>query len=317
VTVRLSVVIPTYNRCPILMRVLHALADQHADVPQLEVIVVDDGSTDETATAVPDLASRGPFRLLYLQQPNLGPAAARNRGIGAASGDLVLFIGDDILARPGLLKKHREAHLAHPQPEVAVLGLTSWHPELEITPLAQWWEDWRFRYRALLRGKEPDFSFFYTHNVSVKRDFLLTDGLFDESFPDAAYEDTELACRLLQCGLKVVFEPQAAAYHHHQSDLATICRQMEVTGRSYDLFIRKTGQLGLSQLWTWLGTGPWMQPWLIRPLWHLAEYLQTRRVITPLFIAVLMYFFQVGRGKRPPLGLPGNAHTKESAAYRE
>lgn len=300
----LSVVIPTHNRRRILTRALWALADQHMDLPELEVIVVDDGSTDETPSEVAALSPTFPFRLRYLRQSNLGPAAARNRGIEAASGELIVFIGDDILAQPGFLRHHRQAHLDHPQPHVAVLGLTSWHPELEATPLAQWWEDWRFRYRALLAGKEPDFSFFYTSNISAKRDFLLDGGLFDESFPDAAYEDTEFGYRLRRHGLEILFEPRAAAYHLHQTDLATICHQMQVTGRSYDHFVAKTGQLGVSQLWTLLGTGPWMQPWLIRPLWHLAEVLQTCRVITPLFVLVLMYFFQVGRGRRQPLGLP-------------
>jgi hypothetical protein len=87
---------------------------------------------------------------------------------------------------------------------------------------------------------------------------------------------------------------------------------MEVTGRSYDLFVGKTGQLGISQLWTLLGSGPWMHPFLIRPLWHLADSLQTRLVIAPLFIPVLMYFFQVGRGRQRPLEILLSGQRRES-----
>jgi GT2 family glycosyltransferase len=301
---QISVVIPTYNRCSVLMRTLEALHDPLLQTSTYEVIVVDDGSTDATPTMIPDLASSSSYKLLYMRQANRGPAAARNRGIAAASGDLILFIGDDIIPQPGFIAAHLHAHQAYPQPQSAVLGYTPWHPGVSQTPLAQWWEDSRFRYRALLEGKTPDFSFFYTSNISVKRTFLSRGELFDENFTYAAYEDTDLAYRLAQLGLKIIFAPEALAYHYHETDLNTVCHQMELTGRAYDYFVNKTGQLGLSQVWTLLGTGFWMQPVFIGPLWRLADYLQTRKIIAPLFILVLMYFFQVGRGKRPPLNLP-------------
>lgn len=301
---QISVVIPTYNRYSVLMRTLKALHDPLLETSSYEVIVVDDGSTDATPTMMPDLASSLPYKLLYLRQANRGPAAARNRGVAAACGDLILFIGDDIIPQPGLIAAHLRAHQVHPQQQIAILGYTPWHPDVSQTPLAQWWEDNRFRYRALLEGKTPDFSFFYTSNISVKRTFLSEGELFDENFIYAAYEDTDLAYRLAQLGLKVIFEPAALAYHYHETDLKAICHQMELTGRAYDYFVNKTGQLGLSQVWTLLGTGFWMQPIFIGPLWRLADYLQTRKIIAPLFILVLMYFFQVGRGQRPSLNLP-------------
>lgn len=301
---QISVVIPTYNRYSVLIRTLKALNDSPLQTSSCEVIVVDDGSTDATPTMMPQLMSSLPYKLLYERQANRGPAAARNRGIAAATGDLILFIGDDIIPQPGFIAAHLRAHQVYPQQQIAILGYTPWHPDVSQTPLAQWWEDNRFRYRVLLEGKTPDFSFFYTSNISVKRAFLLKGELFDENFTSAAYEDTDLAYRLAQLGLKIVFEPEALAYHYHETDLNAICRQMEVTGRAYDYFVNKTGQLGLSQVWTLLGTGFWMQPMFIGPLWRLADYLQTRKIIAPLFILVLMYFFQAGRGKRPPLNLP-------------
>src|SRR5687767_6564514 len=97
----LSVVVPTHNRGPILARCLECLAAQTLVDRPWEVVVVDDGSHDDTPARIAGLSDRLPFPLVYMRQPNRGPAAARNAGIRAARGRLQLFIGDDILAGPG------------------------------------------------------------------------------------------------------------------------------------------------------------------------------------------------------------------------
>src|SRR6267378_524730 len=97
-----SVVIPTYNRLDMLLRVLDAL-ERQADAPEFEVIVVDDGSTDGTASTV---AKRAGDRLLFRSQPNGGPGNARNHGVTLASGRVVVFIGDDTVPEPTFLAEH-------------------------------------------------------------------------------------------------------------------------------------------------------------------------------------------------------------------
>src|ERR1017187_5413753 len=93
----LSVIIPTYNREKLLAKALEAYLAQSS--PQLvhELLVVDDGSTDNTESIVRGFSSRSPFPIRYLRQPNKGPAAARNLGIREAASSLVLFTDSDIV----------------------------------------------------------------------------------------------------------------------------------------------------------------------------------------------------------------------------
>src|SRR5258707_10281865 len=97
----LSVVIPTYNRCASLRRLLDALARQTLSADRFEVIVVDDGSSDGTRELLRTLKT--PYALVSIEQPNQGPGAARNRGVRAASGDLILFLDDDVVPMDDLL----------------------------------------------------------------------------------------------------------------------------------------------------------------------------------------------------------------------
>lgn len=289
----LSVVIPTYNRAGVLRRSLRALFAQHGvDVPW-EIIVVDDGSTDSTPDVVGDLAGESPVPLRYVRQPNRGPAAARNYGIRLAEGRLVFMTDSDVLATPALLRAHLEEHNHHPDSAVGVLGLVRWAPNLQVTPFMRWWEEARFRFNRLLDEIEAiNHTYFYTCNVSVKRFFLLEHGLFDERFPSAAYEDTELANRLKEHGFRLVFAPDALAYHDHPTDFAHACRQMESIGRSAPLYQARTGHSGLPKVWHWvsrtpLASGP--AAMLLRPL---AERLQNHAVAPLIFVPVLMYHFR-------------------------
>jgi len=291
----LTVLIPTYNRAGVLRRCLKALLAQEVPGVAWEIVVVDDGSTDATPQLVQGVAADAPVPVRYLRQANRGPAAARNRGIRAARGRLLLMTDSDIVAASGLLAAHLAAHRRHPQPEVAVLGLVQWSPEHPVTPFMRWWERVRFRYHKLLEKREPvNHTYFYTCNVSVKREFLLAHGLFDEAFPSAAYEDSELAHRLWRRGLRLVFVPEALAYHDHPTDFAHACRQMEAIGRSAPLYRARTGQRGLPKAWDWIGRTPLArEPWvnLLRPL---AERLQYRAAVPPVYVPVLMHHFRRG-----------------------
>jgi GT2 family glycosyltransferase len=292
---QLSVLIPTYNRCETLAKALQALFAQRV-AAAWEIIVVDDGSTDGTGDVLKALKAQSPVAMTCLHQENSGPAAARNRGLGASAAPLALMIGDDILAAPDLLSQHLAAHQRHPQPQAAVLGLVDWSPTLTVTPFMRWWGEHRFRFGALQAGRvELDFSFFYTCNVSVKREFLLEHGLFDESFRAAAYEDVELACRLDQAGLQIHFAPQAVAYHHHLIDLQSACRRIQDIGSWSLHFEDKTNWWSAYITWLYLGRLPWLRPCIVRLLYAWAERLQHKLVVAPLYSTLMMYYFWLGR----------------------
>jgi GT2 family glycosyltransferase len=237
--IEISVIIPTYNRCATLLRCLAALGKQTLDRSRFEILVVDDGSTDKTATA---LINRSDLR--YFQQPrNAGPAAARNVGIHAARGTYVLFLGDDTIARPRLLEQHLAAHAAHPGDQVAVLGYAPWSAEGEITPLMRYLFTGQafqqFRYHAIADPDNVPFGFFYTCNLSISRQFLLRHGLFDEEFRRAYGEDTELAYRLQQHGLRIVFRRALVADHEHPTSYRSACRRARSAGAVAVLMARK------------------------------------------------------------------------------
>ena len=104
-----SVIIPTYNRVEGLAQVLGAFEKQRpADLP-FEVVVVDDGSEDATSATLANWRSRR-FRLRFQSQPNGGPGRARNRALKMASGDIVLFGGDDIEPHPDQVAEHLAEH---------------------------------------------------------------------------------------------------------------------------------------------------------------------------------------------------------------
>ena len=107
-TIRLSVVIPTFNRKHVLEHTLPALLQQDFPPEQFELIYILDGSTDGTAEML--RALKPACALQVLEQPNQGPSAARNKGIQVARGDLILFLDDDLISAPSLFQHHSAAH---------------------------------------------------------------------------------------------------------------------------------------------------------------------------------------------------------------
>jgi GT2 family glycosyltransferase len=275
---------------------LQALFAQRGVDASWEIVVIDDGSTDDTPDVVRELAGHSPVPLRYARQANRGPAAARNRGIRMAGGRLVYMTDSDVLATPDLIHLHLAEHDRHPAPSIGVLGLMRWAPDLPVTPFMRWWEEARFRFNRLLEDVEPiNHTYFYTCNVSVKRAFLMEHGLFDESFPSAAYEDTELAYRLRAHGFRLVFAPDALAYHDHSTDFAHACRQMETIGRSAPLYRARTGHSGVPRWWNWVGQTPLASESMAALLRPLVERLQDHTVVPALFVPVLMHHFRRGQ----------------------
>ncbi len=211
----LSVVTPTYNRKARLSRVLSALERQTADPTRFEVVVVDDGSTDGTSDAL--RTSSFPFSLRTLRQNNSGPARARNTGVEAARGELVLFLDDDVEPLPDLIAEHLRSHAAE-QDDLVVIGPLSSLPHYPQPWVA--WEQAKVeaQYEAMLRGDyAPTFRQFWTGNASVGRRHVVDAGGFNPEFLRG--EDVELGRRLDARGLKFRFNPRAIGLHHAERSL--------------------------------------------------------------------------------------------------
>lgn len=229
---KISVVIATFNRRDTLLVTLKRLASQSFDPKDYEVLVVDDGSTDSTSAMVETLKPSLPYALKYLFHENTGPGYTQNRGIREAASGLVLLLPDDVWATPDLLSRHVMMHSGSPGENIAVLGRVVQSPDLPATVMHRHWDPFRFDRFAGMR--EVGSVNFLACNISVKRGFLLDNGMYLEK-KGASHEDIELGYRLGRRGLRILFDENALAYHHHAETLAGACARAYERGLSMDL----------------------------------------------------------------------------------
>ena len=237
----LSVIIPTFNRSTTLQKALSAYLQQTAIDGIAEILVVDDGSADSTCAVVEQLSMESTVPIRYFRQDNRGPAAARNVGIREAASDLVLFTDDDIIPSPSLVAEHLDWHHTFPESPIAVLGFVTWDPDVKPTPFMKWYGSYGalFSYAYFEGRSQIDNKYFYTCNVSLKTRFLRENGIFDEDFKSAAYEDAELGYRLGRAGLQLLYNPRAVAYHHQFFLFSDACRKALVNASASRLFLQK------------------------------------------------------------------------------
>jgi len=233
---RFSIVIPTYNRKDLLRRCLAAATNQ--DYPDYEVIVVDDGSTDGTG----EMVQREFPQVRYIrQEPNRGPAAARNRGIEAATGEIVAFTDDDCLVPPDFLACLADGYRRHPEVVGAGGYLEAPDEVLAHNPFAQY-EAYvsHVVYKAgpieYIGGFECPAG--GTCAMSYRRDVLLEVGGFDERFPVAAGEDADLKLRIVQRGSPLLYVP-VKVIHLRPYTFPTFLRQFVAHGRGVVYFEHK------------------------------------------------------------------------------
>ena len=252
----ISVVIPTYNRLPILRQCLQALERQETGGPlqAYEVVLVDDGSTDDTVRWLDAHATAFPH-LRLIRQDHGGPAQGRNRGVEEARGDVIVFIDSDLVVTERFLLHH-------------------------ATALARAWEQSGdrlcFTYGAVINThnfeaptSEPhklrdlSWAYFATGNVAIDRRVLEQSGLFDTGFRLYGWEDLELGERLRRMGVRLVRCPEAAGYHWHPPlsleqipDLVRVERERAKMGL---VFYRKhpTRRVRFIIQYTWLHLALW------------------------------------------------------------
>ncbi|MBF0201710.1 MAG: glycosyltransferase [Desulfamplus sp.] len=247
----LSIIIPTYNRSRLLKKVLHSLENQDMDTQDMarafEVLVVDDGSNDDTASMVERFLETSTLSVRYYFQENKKQGAARNLAVGNSDARFLLFIGDDIVPDRGFIKSHLDFHARLDNPEKScVIGYTTWPGDIPVTPFMEYVGEFghQFGY-SLIDGNGPlPFNFYYTSNLLVPRSALnLLESWFDEDFDVYGWEDIELGFRLEKEGVKLYYNPDALARHYHAMDVLSFCsRQMNV-GRASSIFMKKHPEL--------------------------------------------------------------------------
>jgi len=215
-TMHVSVVIPVYNGERTLGACLHSLLHQSGFRGTLEIIVVDDASRDGSVALVERMAEQasGAVCIRLMQQPrNRGPAAARNRGAAAASGNIVLFTDADCEPEHDWVQQ-MTAPLADPDIAAVKGAYRTRQPEL-VARFAQ--AEFESRYRLLARLHYVDVVF--TYAAAIRTNVFRAIGGFDAGFPVPDNEDTDLSYRLSSNGHKILFNPRAIVYHQHPRTL--------------------------------------------------------------------------------------------------
>jgi glycosyltransferase involved in cell wall biosynthesis len=237
VTPDLSVIIPTYQRRASVERLLHALARQTLDCDAFEVILAIDGSHDGTLEMVETFSA--PYQLTPTWQPNSGRARARNAGIHAARGAVLVFFDDDMEPAPDCLEWHAQGQPTGSR--VAMIGAVPICRQASDPPIADYMAA-KFQ-QHLDRLAQPDHQFelrdFYSGHFSIRREVLFEIGLFDETFQLYGNEDLELAWRLRAADVKLIYQSKAVAYQYYSKDFSALAQDTIAKGRTAVLLVNK------------------------------------------------------------------------------
>jgi len=229
---QISLIVPTYNRLPILQKCLTAIEAQTLSKDQFEVIVIDDGSTDGSEQFLRHY--RPQFRFQYLRQSNSGTGAARRHGVAEATGDFLLLMNDDTICDPDVLEQHLELQHRLGSQRWAVLGSFEYPREARNRALTHYFcvEPFMFPQVSMEEGCPYGYSHFITCNLSVRRDAVIDVGSFASIYKLS--EDTEMGIRLFEKGFHVVYHPAAHAWHDHLPYPArNLVRRARVYGADY------------------------------------------------------------------------------------
>jgi len=234
---KISVVVATYNRAGTLAILVDHLVKQDIEPREYELIIVDDGSSDNTQQVMEEMLSHASIELIYLRHENHGIGYTQNRGIRAARAELVLLIADDIFLAPGALREHIDFHRKYPESEVSVLGKVIQSPDLNQSVFLKKWNPFRFSELDGLNKLRP-----YRYgacNVSFMKDFMTQFGMFLEHSPRGgavAMEDLEVGYRLEKHGMRLLYAPNALGHHYHATTLDSAVDRWYERGLNYEEF---------------------------------------------------------------------------------
>jgi len=241
----ISIIMPTYNRSILLEYTFRALLVQKLNRDQFEVIVADDGSSDNTCEVIDKYRDKLNIKYVFQEDKGYRPGSARNRAIKIAEGRLCLFMDSGILLNTDALEKHIQFH-RESEPRVAALGyiygfdhegeaevklkhmINPDDPAGSIQEIAKYemYLDLRdqhyTRYNDQIHTLPAPWIYFWTGHVSVKRTHLIEVGMFDEKYDGRwGVEDNDLGFRLYQSGVSIHLLREANSIHYPHSSQKT------------------------------------------------------------------------------------------------
>ncbi|MEW6567713.1 MAG: sugar transferase [Chloroflexota bacterium] len=209
----LSVIVPARDAADTLAECLKALRLQTLPREQYELIVVDDGSSDDTPRIAEAWADR------VIRQHGLGPAAARNAGAAIARGELLIYTDADCAPTPEFLERLTDVFQ---NPEIAAAKGAYRTQQCGLVPrFVQ--QEYQHKYDRMRRRAWIDFI--DTYAAAYRRLVFVENGGFDISYPAASVEDQELSFRLARKGYRMVFVPSAVVRHRHDRTVGEYLRR--------------------------------------------------------------------------------------------
>lgn len=245
----LSVIVPTHNRKEYLPDLLTSLAAQDYPADRWELVLVDDGSSDDTPDYLKAYKGARPANMCVILQSQSGVATARNNASRVAKGRALLFLDDDMIASPRLVAEHAEVHLQ--DAEAVVVG----HLSVPWSNRAPWvaWEDWQLmrHFEALASGRRvPGPRDFYSGNCSVSAEQFKRVSGYDTSLPRT--EDVELGYRLRDAGARFYYRGEAESLHLGKHTYEGWLRNARLYGRCDVILAWEKAHVGLQgEIFRW------------------------------------------------------------------
>ncbi|HWP92011.1 MAG TPA: glycosyltransferase [Thermodesulfobacteriota bacterium] len=265
----LSIIVLTYNRKDLLLDCLDSLFSQTIRSEDLEIIVVDDGSTDGTDAIVKDISQKHPG-LRYCRQAHKGIPAARNRGIAASSGDIVAIVADDYLLAPDyaetIIRFFREkpaamvvrfkivaadydfaSRVCHFYYDVSVrrrLNVEETTEESRLASLKKRWQRLPVTEERITTRHELEAA----GGAAFRKEVFRIVGFFDESLMRG--EDTDMTRRLREKGVPVYYYPYHQIKHRYSQGILSTAYKCFMSGRHGWNYYNKysNSSVGLSHL---------------------------------------------------------------------
>ena len=214
-TPSVSIVIPVYNGAETIAACLESLLKQNYPADAYDIIVVENGSTDNTT----EIVSQYPVRLLHSDER--GPAPARNMGIGNSKADVVALTDADCIADSNWLS---ELVKPYADPKIGGAGGAILAYEHADRNVVEMFSDEHSPLVNFVSGEKEFLPHLYTANASYRRCLLEKVGGFNPRLVTA--DDVDIAWRLqLQTGARLSYVPEAIIYHHHRTTRVGLARQ--------------------------------------------------------------------------------------------
>lgn len=234
---KLSVIIATHERHEILAKVLQSLALQTLPKCEFEVIIVDDNIDEETKNIIDgfiEAHDNTPLQIEYYSCEAPGAGAKRNFGVQKSNSEIILFLDDDMIASPNLLYEHFSFY---GEGVHGVLGYIEEDKNVKLNYFTKYLldNDLQNTYKNINK-ENVSFEYFYTGNISLRKEIFNKLGGFDLKFKQYGFEDTEFGYRLNKAGYIIKYNENAAGYHHFLRKFEDYLTRKRDIGRSAAYF---------------------------------------------------------------------------------